>query len=52
MIARKTHRGLDGYDQYRAHLGELLLKIVWMYVNPAGNLANMAIFTENPARVG
>ena len=32
--------------------GEKLLKFVWMHAKPGGDWTNMAIFTENPARIG
>ena len=50
--ARKTWQGLDGCDQYYANLDERLLKIVWIHTKPAEDGTNMAIFTENPARMG
>ena len=34
------------------HPGEKLLKFVWMRAKPGGNWMNMAISTENPARIG
>ena len=52
MGARETRQGLDGYDQYHANLDEQLLKIVWMLAKPAEDWTNMAIFTENPPRIG
>ena len=32
--------------------GEKLLKFVWMHAKPGGDWMKMAIFTENPARIG
>ena len=52
MNVRKTRRGLDGYDQYYANLDEWLLKIVWMYAKLGEDWTDMAIFTQNPARIG
>ena len=52
MGSRETRQGLDGYDQHHANLDERLLKIVWMRTKPAEDWTNMAIFTENPARMG
>ena len=34
------------------HLGEKLLKFVWMHAKPGEDWMKMAIFTENPARIG
>ena len=34
------------------HPGEKLLKFVWMHAKPGEDWTNMAIFTENPARIG
>ena len=52
MGARETRRGLDGYDLHHTNLDEQLLKIVCMNTKPAEDGTNMAIFTENPARMG
>ena len=52
MDARKTRRELDGCDQCYANLDEQPLKIVLMYANSAGDLTDMAIFTQNPAGIG
>ena len=34
------------------HPGEKLLKFVWIHAKPGGDWTKMAIFTENPARIG
>ena len=52
IVAHETRQGLDGCDQYYANLDEQLLKIVWMRTKPAEDGTNMAIFTENPPRIG
>ena len=50
--SHETRQGLDGYDQHYVNLDEQLLKIVWMHTKLAEDGTNMAIFTENPPRMG
>ena len=52
MITRETRREFGGCGRCHANPGELLLKIVLMHAKPGGDWTNMAIFTENPARIG
>ena len=52
MITYEIRRELGGCDQCHANLDEQLLKFVWARAKPAENWTNIAIFTENPPRIG
>ena len=52
MITCETRRELGGYNQCHTNPGELFLKFVYVHVKPGEDWTDIAIFTENPARIG